>query len=177
MAPPTVVVVLVTECELEDKKFELDQEVAGHVDYIRLLVGETAARLHVNRLLAQMLLDELGVVGAGLHGQDGHGHGDPNGGGGDHGPDANVNDDREVLVGGHVPEREDTTSRVNPAGDGDVGQELVQPVLDGGGAVPDDLVGKGELDGDGDRHAARALVGGERGGNLHPAPSGLKGMR
>ena len=177
MAPPTVVVVLVTECELEDKKFELDQEVAGHVDYIRLLVGETAARLHVNRFLAQMLLDKLCVVGAGLYGQDGHGHDDLDGGGGDHGPDANVNDDQEleILVGGNVGVLEDTTSRENPAGHGDVGQELVELVLDGGGALLDDHAGQGKLNGDGDRHAARAPVGGERGGHLYPAAVGAEG--
>ena len=124
-----------------------------------------------------MLLDKLCVVGAGLYGQDGHGHDDLDGGGGDHGPDANVNDDQEleILVGGNVGVLEDTTSRENPAGNGDVGQELVELVLDGGGALLDDHAGQGKLNGDGDRHAARAPVGGERGGHLHPPAVGAEG--
>ena len=124
-----------------------------------------------------MLLDELFVVGAGLHGQDGHGHDDLDGVGGDHGLDANVNDDQEleILVGGIVGVLENTTSRENPAGHGDVGQELVELVLDGGCALLDDHAGQGELDSDEDRHAAQAPVGGKRGGHLHPAAVGAEG--
>ena len=65
-APPTVVVLLVANEEPPPKGVELDLHVAGHVEHVRLLVGETAARPHVDGLRAQMLLNELGVVRAGL---------------------------------------------------------------------------------------------------------------